>query len=731
MDRRRFLSGALILAASPLEWPTPLPGESRKASARFRGPKGLRGVEGFPLTAQLSPVPGGAAWTNVSDHEARAALRFSIGQILDHGFTGLEYPFHLPADLEEYVLEYARSQGIFLTYNHTFEKGGVENFGRDAPPPISVYAEPYADAIRKNLVPVLAKASRLPGLYNIFCYMDEPFHAGPQSFDFRADARREFHRRYGYEMPPEADAARMSPKEWLDLINFQSDEFPAGWRQVYKLIKASHPELQVVLTHDSHSAMGAGVGSNSRLAVDDIFHWGADFADAFVFDIYPYMMFDYRYGEMGKLRKPRLSQLHFAFAQLRNLTHTYGKGMGFWFGTYNRRWFSDFMGPELKVEAWAEVEVCYTAVGQGADFLISGYEIPEDSKHWDVLGRGLQILQQTGPALLRCPKAKARASFLFPRTQYIQLQQEYWNVGVAYDLFRQAFGELDCLHEEQIRDSFLDGYDILVLFDVQLLPEAVAGCIAEFVKGGGIVIADCIPSLDAYRKPMSIMGDIFGVADAQSTHVQRSGMWVASLTHPHWFVAPAAGDAEDAVKGEIVRGSALGSSYEFLAISPRECRLTTAEVLLPGTKMAPALTRKKSGKGQAFLLGFCMQDTFYEACKTGDAASRAALVRLLRAITTDAGVVPNIFSSNPDIEACLRTDGRDAYVLVVNHEAECLATSVHLAMPQFRVREIFNFTESRRQSFDRAAKTIRFDIEVPRERPQLLRLLGKSSGARL
>lgn len=724
MERRQFLGAALVLAIWPLEWPSLIGAETRHASATFGRPKGPRGREPFPITAQLSAVPNGALWANAAEPEAMQALRAAIDQIIAHGFTGLEYPFHLGSELDKHVLEYARSRGMFLTYNHTFEHGGVENFGRNAPPAISVYAKGYADAVRKNLAPVLVEAARLPQLYNIFCYQDEPFHAGPQSFDFSAEAQREFRSRYGYEMPLEVEAARTSPKQWLDLINFQSDTFPAGWRQAYKLIKAALPEAKVVLTHDSHSAMGAGVDSNSRVAIDDIFHWGADFADTFVFDIYPYMMFDYRYGEMGKLRKPRLSQLQFAFAQLRNLTRTYGKNMGFWFGTYNRRWFKDFMGPQLKSEAWAEAEVCYTAIGQGADFLISGYEMPEDNAHWNDLGKGLEVLQQAAPDLLNCPKVKAKACFLFPRTQYVQLQQEYWNVGVAYDLFRQSFGELDCLHEEQVKDANLDGYEVLVMFDIQLLPESVAKRIVEFVNAGGTVIADCVPTRDAYRQPTETMSELFGVADTTTTRVHRSGVWVPSLTHPHWFVPPAQGDHEDAVTGEIITGSALGSAYAFRAISPRACSVTTGEILLTGAKNAPALIRKKSGKGQAFLFGFCMQDTYFATWETCDAATRAALVRLLRAITASSGVIPNISSSNPQIEACLRANPHDAYLVVINHEADSPRTSVRIAQPEFGT--VFNLTESRSLDCERVNSGIAFEIEVPRDRPQLLRLLRKS-----
>ena len=71
----------------------------------------------------------------------------------------------------------------------------------------------------------------------------------------------------------------------------------------------------------------------------DVFHWGGDFVDMFLYDIYPYTMFDYRYGEPSQIRKPRISQMHYTMAQMRNLTTTYGKKLGFWLGTYNNGGF--------------------------------------------------------------------------------------------------------------------------------------------------------------------------------------------------------------------------------------------------------------------------------------------------------------------------------------------------------------------------------------------------------
>ena len=85
--------------------------------------------------------------------------------------------------------------------------------------------------------------------------------------------------------------------------------------------------------------------------------------------------------------------------------------------------------------AWTERETATSAVAQGADFLVSGYGIPVDAGHWNELGKGLNLIQRCGSGLRQAPKVKAKAAFLFPRTQCIQLQEEYWNVALSYELF--------------------------------------------------------------------------------------------------------------------------------------------------------------------------------------------------------------------------------------------------------------------------------------------------------
>ncbi|MBN2308051.1 MAG: hypothetical protein JXR94_03720, partial [Candidatus Hydrogenedentes bacterium] len=599
----------------------------------------LTELDFFPVATQFSPVPSGQGWHGEDGPLSEAVLRATVDNIRAHGFTGLESSTHRPAEEQAFILEYAQSRGMFITHH----AGALELFGRDKPPEVCVYSPDYARVVRENAERALAPLAGIPRLYNVFTYQDEPFHWGPKSFGYNPEVAAEFEKRYGYPLPPDLESIRDDPRKWLDVINFRSDYFPDGWRQVYRIIKEIDPEIMTVLTHDSHNTFGAGYSSHCEIAIDDVFHWGGDFSDMFVFDIYPYMMFDFRFGEPARLPKPRMSQMHYSFAQMRDVTRAYNKKLGFWVGTYNPAWFAHYHCPELAAKHWAEREMSATAVAHGADFLLTGYHIPVDAGHWDSFGEGLNLIQKAGAALLDAPKQQARACMLFPRTQLIQLQEEFFNVGLSFELFLRAFGELDILHEEQVVDDTLDGYDVLVLFDTRLLPEAVAGHIASFVEKGGLLIADCVPQMGTYKEPMSTMADLFGVKDAVTGRILRSGHWVPYVDMPaRWDMRREDAPDENVFTSDTLKGAALGQSLDLPLVSPRPCSVTTGEVLLATAAGQPGVLHRQVGQGHAFLLGFCVQDTYFKTWQDDNAAARAQLRGLFRAMTEHAGVRPHV-----------------------------------------------------------------------------------------
>lgn len=656
-----------------------------------------RRLDFFPVTTQFSPVPSGKGWKGQGGAIAVQEIRDTVDNMLAHGFTGMEMPTHRPKAEEAVLLEHAQSRGMIVTYH----LGSLERFGRETPPATCVYSPEYARAVRREAEKALAAFKGIPHLYNVFPYQDEPFHWGPKSFGYNAEVKAEFKKRYGYDLPADVDSIRNDPKRWLDVINFRSDYFPDGWRQAHKILKELDPTFKTVLTHDSHNTFGAGYSSHSELAIDDVFHWGGDFADMFVFDIYPYMMFDFRFGEPSRLPKPRISQTHYCFAQMRNLTRAYGKELGFWVGTYNAAWFKDYMGPELQAKHWSEREMSTTAVAQGANFLLTGYGIPSDARHWESFGEGLRLIQRAGARLLDAPKLKAKACMLFPRTQLIQVQEEYFNVGLSYELFLRAFGELDVLHEEQVKDDRLDGYQVLVLFDVTLLPEAVARHIASFVAGGGIVIADCVPRHDAYRRPMTVMEELFGVTKAKTDRIRRAGHWVPRVGGgASWANRPANPPDESVFSTDAIQGTVLGQTLDLLLVSPRPAAVTTGEVLLKTANGQPGVVRRRVGKGCIYLLGWCLQDTYFRTWQDNKPVAQTQLAAVLYAMTEADGVRAHVRSSNPDIEASVRTNGKEGFLFVINHEAPTPDTVIDLADLGFEPARLIDLANGRRVAFE-------------------------------
>jgi hypothetical protein len=61
--------------------------------------------------------------------------------------------------------------------------GGFEMFDREHSPAISVYSPRYAEEVSKRIQAGLAPMKAIRGIYSVFPFQDEPFHAGPGAFD--------------------------------------------------------------------------------------------------------------------------------------------------------------------------------------------------------------------------------------------------------------------------------------------------------------------------------------------------------------------------------------------------------------------------------------------------------------------------------------------------------------------------------------------------------------------
>jgi hypothetical protein len=400
------------------------------------------------------------------------------------------------------------------------------------------------------------------------------------------------------------------------------------------------------------------------------------------------------------------------------------KTLGFYVGTYNPEWFD--LTAKGKQQYWMSREMAYTAVAGGANELIAGLNVPIDARHWEDLGDALNTLQKASPAILKTSPPRASAAMLFPRYQCVVAQEEYWNVAQSFEMLQRAHGELDILPEIRTLTD-LDRYSskLLAMFDVKLLEYGHQSKIEDWVqKIGGVVLADCVPrTVAAEGAPERAMGELFGVRDADTRRI----LWPVKMkaevesdpAHP--ATMPAATQPTDAVRGE-----AFGIAFDFPIVSPRRSTVTDGEVLLKTEAGIPALICKKTGKGRAYLLGFCLQDTTFEAWRRNDRKTIDQLTALLRAIAADANVKPDIRSSNGDIEAGLRTSADDTFVIVVAHEPIDPATRItlrHLKPPTRSVQDVATGEALPFKNISGDGDAIEFDLAMPTGSTRILRVL--------
>ena len=143
----------------------------------------------FPVCTQFSPVPSGEGWKDENTPLTEELLRETIHDIIRHGFSLLSI-HDFSNDPDEKVqtlnqLNYAQSQGMKVNYRSR----GFELFNREHPSPVSVYSPSYAEEVQKRVQLRLAPLKEIDHLHSVFPFQDEPFHAGPESFDYSDEGR--------------------------------------------------------------------------------------------------------------------------------------------------------------------------------------------------------------------------------------------------------------------------------------------------------------------------------------------------------------------------------------------------------------------------------------------------------------------------------------------------------------------------------------------------------------
>jgi cytosine/adenosine deaminase-related metal-dependent hydrolase len=196
--------------------------------------------------------------------------------------------------------------------------------------------------------------------------------------------------------------------------------------------------------------------------------------------------------------------------------------------------------------------------------------------------------------------------------------------------------------------------------------------------------------------------------------IQRAGHWVPYKSQgPTWANRPENPPDESVHATDALKATVLGQPFGIKLVSPRSCTVTSGTALAETNSGQPALVRHAVQSGQTFLLGFCLQDTYFQTWEEDNPSARAQLRNLLHAIADEIGVRPHVYSSNAGIEAALRANDREGFLFVINHEAQDPSVKVQLRDLPFKVGEIVNLEDSGPVAFTNNDGTVGLDLSVP------------------
>jgi hypothetical protein len=205
--------------------------------------------------------------------------------------------------------------------------------------------------------------------------------------------------------------------------------------------------------------------------------------------------------------------------------------------------------------------------------------------------------------------------------------------------------------EEQVAQGFLEtsSCKALLAMGCSALPAPVHKAIKRFVHQGGLLIADYAPALNDSFQPL-----------------HRTGL----NPRPRLYTLP------DGVPVTVQVGGAS-------LLPPQE-----AQVVARFDDGSPAICRSARGQGAVVLVGSYLGWDYSNYPGYTDLAEMfpfhirrdEAVRRWLAATLDEAGIVPPIRSTHPDVEAALwvTADRSEAIVIVINHLQEVTATTLQL-----------------------------------------------------
>lgn len=248
--------------------------------------------------------------------------------------------------------------------------------------------------------------------------------------------------------------------------------------------------------------------------------------------------------------------------------------------------------------------------------------------------------------------ARARVAVLYSWTTMCQALDDThtYDTLLTYMMLVQSGYPVDVLSEDQVAAGLLEsrGYRALLAMGCAALPDAVHAAISTFVDGGGLVIADHAPRLNAAFAPLF-------------------GQWrMAAPERLRIYTLP--GDVPVPVQMDAAP-----------LLPPRG-----SQAIAHFNDGSPAIARVSQGSGSVILAGsylgwdYTNYPGYYDLAAMFPFHIRRddALRRWLSDLLTEAGIAPPARSSHPDVEVALwqTPNHTGGLLLAINHLCERVET---------------------------------------------------------
>jgi hypothetical protein len=178
---------------------------------------------------------------------------------------------------------------------------------------------------------------------------------------------------------------------------------------------------------------------------------------------------------------------------MREISRARGVPWGFYVELDDRNW------PFQKNPKEASAECAFTAVAHGADYLntfihrLASTGCGARPERWELAKQAFRQINRLGPLLTELPALRSRLAVYHPNADE-KIRGGYSRPDHTLELLKGMFGDLDVLPEQIVRETGSIPYEVLLLLDAEYLHAAVVDPLQRWLKAGGVLVCDQLPT---------------------------------------------------------------------------------------------------------------------------------------------------------------------------------------------------------------------------------------------